>query len=95
MDAVKLGMAALNSSGLQELSFKVASTWSGANACYANAACRATAEKYGFKAGEAFMKHEALMNLNFFTSAENWVSGAAQSGENWVSGAANTLSNDA
>jgi len=85
----------MTAAALQELSFfsglendakKLAGdAWSGANACYANAACKATVEKYGVKAGEAFMKKEALMNLGFFSGLENdakKLAGDAWSGAN-------------
>ena len=53
-------------SGLENDAKKLASdAWSGAKECDANAACKATVEKYGVEAGKAFMKREALQELSF------------------------------
>merc|ERR1711957_371356 len=62
--------------------------WKGATACYADAACKAAVEKYGLKAVQAAMSKKALMELNWFSGAESWVSGAAKTVEHGVVSAA-------
>ena len=53
-------------SGLETDAKKLAGdAWSGAKKCDANAACKATVEKYGVEAGKAFIKHESLQELSF------------------------------
>jgi len=65
-----------------DLKWAAGEAWHGATACYANAECKAAVEKYGTKAVEAAMTKEALMNLNIFSGAEHWISGAAHTVEN-------------
>ena len=69
--------------------------WSGANACYANAQCKATVEKYGTAAGEAFMKKIALQELGFFSGASNWIHNAEHTVENTFTSGFNTFKADA
>ena len=58
--------------------------WMGTKACYANASCKASVEKVGIAATEAAFAQQ-LQELNWFSGAEHWVSGAAKTVEHTFS----------
>jgi len=69
-------------------------TWKGAQWCYADATCKAAAEKYGMKAVQAGMMAAALQNLGFMDfvhHAEHDVSTAATTVEHGVVSAAQAV----
>ena len=72
-----------------DMKWAAGETWKGVKWCASTAPCRAAVEKYGAEAVQSGMEAAALQNLNFFSGAEHWVSGAAKTVEHGVVTAAN------